>query len=498
MRHLLNSNIFLTSALRSVLSKCLRLYGDIDGFVDIMLLTLFFMLGTVLYVGSYQANPRCTGQLCLYTPQTWASWNQSYYTCRQDAMELLTINDNKTKHDVDELIKELPMEENVKIWLAGKGSNDIVKWKYMNNSDIQESLRKRITDTERVQIVYMLCCKRVKIIQYTSDQCDEKNSRSRLICQYAPTTRNGGSCDRDDMLYKDTCYIRTPYVARNQVTGIDWFGGQTYCGSLRSVIMYSHIEDKMFTSQLREWLKPSTKLQLWIGVRKKIWYWQKAGVGSESDQMAISYFNWYSNKGRFPTKDTCIYIARSYDNRWGSTQCTRWLKYFICINTSNPVTTRITAEQETVSLTKLGYTTTGLNHDNAGDTGTKNTDPVRDTVIEETDVSPYAEVCFGKRINNISEKKRARSAAKMHNGYTNGKRKTRDEKASNRCNKQPERDDTETSTEVPDTATSAMTYKQAPSGDLYATVNKDGSEEGNVKHIVTEQGDMYAVSTKKL
>ena len=88
---------------------------------------------------------------------------------------------------------------------------------------------------------------------------------------------DGRSCDRDDMLYKDTCYISTPYVARNQVTGIDWFGGQTYCGSLRSVIMYSHIEDKMFTSQLREWLKPSTKLQLWIGVRKKIWYWQKGG-----------------------------------------------------------------------------------------------------------------------------------------------------------------------------------------------------------------------------
>ena len=127
--------------------------------------------------------------------------------------------------------------------------------------------------------------------------------------------------------------------------------------------------------------------------------------------------------------------------------------------------------------------------------------PNEDGVTQEEAPSPYAEVGFGERFSNLLEKKRPKFAGKKRNGdEKNTKRaikKTRHTKSSKHNDKETVHDDDSSPGEQPDESKPVMTYKQAPSGDLYAVVNKDDNREGKIKHIATEQGDLYAVSLNK-
>ena len=109
--------------------------------------------------------------------------------------------------------------------------------------------------------------------------------------------------------YGGACYR---YADIHQTDQIDWFGAQSSCSSnnTQGVVAYSNFADGEFQKRLLERFENPSNLKLWIGVRKRIWYWRK-GKNTAWDMalhttLSVCSLGWY-----FPTNKLNTYFKYS-------------------------------------------------------------------------------------------------------------------------------------------------------------------------------------------
>ena len=74
---------------------------------------------------------------------------------------------------------------------------------------------------------------------------------------------------------------------------IDWYNSETYCrqSDIQGDIAYSYLDDYSSTNSVRLHLgDDDDDVKLWIGVRKRIWFWKKGKVISNyTENKSFSY-----------------------------------------------------------------------------------------------------------------------------------------------------------------------------------------------------------------
>jgi hypothetical protein len=88
------------------------------------------------------------------------------------------------------------------------------------------------------------------------------------------------NCHSSDVHFGDKCYRKTKFDGQES-NKIDWYNGETYCrqSDIQGDIAYSYLDDYSSTKGVRLHLGDNDDIvKLWIGVRKRIWFWKKGKV----------------------------------------------------------------------------------------------------------------------------------------------------------------------------------------------------------------------------
>ena len=83
------------------------------------------------------------------------------------------------------------------------------------------------------------------------------------------------NCHSSDVHFGDKCYRKTKYDGQEQ-NRIDWYNGETYCrqSDIQGDIAYSYLDDDTLINDIINFVDDSKVcVQLWLGVRKRIWFW---------------------------------------------------------------------------------------------------------------------------------------------------------------------------------------------------------------------------------
>ena len=124
-----------------------------------------------------------------------------------------------------------------------------------------------------------------------------------------------------------------------------------------------------------------------------------------------------------------------------------------------------------------------------------------DVNTQEKELQPYTEIDLEKRSNTFMESKHPHNDGKDpigHNEDVNGVgiKKTGKGISTKYNDKQIDNDDEELPDEEPNAEKQVITKTLAPSGDYYEVVDGDDNTSGKIEHIITEQGDLYALTQK--
>ena len=88
------------------------------------------------------------------------------------------------------------------------------------------------------------------------------------------------SCRSSDSHFGDKCYRKTKYDGPGG-NRIDWYNGETYCSQsdIQGDIAYSYLDDDTLINNIINLVNDNKVcVQLWLGVRKRIWFWKKGKV----------------------------------------------------------------------------------------------------------------------------------------------------------------------------------------------------------------------------
>ncbi|KAK2139721.1 hypothetical protein LSH36_1641g00046 [Paralvinella palmiformis] len=116
--------------------------------------------------------------------------------------------------------------------------------------------------------------------EYHVDNCDEKKSPSRLLCQYDESKTD--ICSSSDSHFGDKCYRKTTYDGQ-EPNRIDWYNGEAYCrqSDIQGDIAYSYLDDDTLINSIINLVGGSIDcVQLWFGVRKRIWFWMTVSANT--------------------------------------------------------------------------------------------------------------------------------------------------------------------------------------------------------------------------
>ncbi|KAK2138582.1 hypothetical protein LSH36_2772g00000 [Paralvinella palmiformis] len=231
-------------------------------------------------------NTVCEGSSCyyLYEPDTsYLTWDQSLDACNNEGLEMARIESSQTQKVIERLLQDLPQNTQRQIWIGGRRSIDD-KWRYMNGSEFDKQ----------------------------------------------------DSCSSSDSHFDDKCYRKTKYNGPDG-NRIDWYNGETYCSQsdIQGDIAYSYLDDDTLINDIINFVDDSKVcVQLWFGVRKRIWFWM-TGSNINGDKQPIHYFNWDNNIKIDSSDDDCIYIDIDKGNKWFTQSCTGTpLRYFVCMNSN--------------------------------------------------------------------------------------------------------------------------------------------------------------------
>ncbi|KAK2139118.1 hypothetical protein LSH36_2022g00004 [Paralvinella palmiformis] len=274
----------------------------------------------------------CEGSSCYYLYEIdsiYLTWSQSLEACHKDGLEMARIETSQTQKVIERLLQDLSQNTQRQIWIGGRRSTDD-KWRYINGSEFN----KQFTTSSQTSsyCLYVRLCKD-RTPEYHDDNCDEKTTSSRLLCQYDQSKTD--SCSSSDSHFDDKCYRKTKYNGPDG-NKIDWYNGETYCSQsdIQGDIAYSYLDDDTLINNIINFVDGSKVcVQLWFGVRKRIWFWM-TGSNRDQDKQPIKYFNWDNNIEIDSSDDDCIYIDRDNGHKWFTQRCTGSpLRYFICMNT---------------------------------------------------------------------------------------------------------------------------------------------------------------------
>ncbi|KAK2150234.1 hypothetical protein LSH36_416g00016 [Paralvinella palmiformis] len=261
-------------------------------FVEYILIIFFYCVSS-----SYCQHLKmttCLGYSCYYlyeADNSYITWDKSLEFCTNNGMAMAKIQSNQTQMVIDTLLQYLPQSTQRQIWIGGRRSIDD-SWRYMNGTEFN----KQVTTPSQTAsyCLYVKLCKGLAP-EYHDNNCDEKTSHSRLLCQYDESKTD--RCISSDSHFGDKCYRKTKYNGQ-EPNKIDWYNGETYCSEsdIQGDIAYSYLDDDTLINNIINLVDGSKDcVQLWLGVRKRIWFWMTEIDSSDGD---------------------CIYIDRDKGNKW--------------------------------------------------------------------------------------------------------------------------------------------------------------------------------------
>ncbi|KAK2150235.1 hypothetical protein LSH36_416g00025 [Paralvinella palmiformis] len=277
-------------------------------------------------------NTVCEGSSCYYQYEvdtSYLTWDQSLEACNKDGLEMGRIESSQTQTVIEKLLQDLPESTPKQIWIGGRRSTDD-KLRYINGTEFNKQFYLSPDDAAHYCLYVMLC--KDFAPEYYDDNCDEKISHKKILCQYDQSKTD--ICSSSDSHFGNKCYRKIKYDG-DYGNRIDWYNGETYCSQsdIQGDIAYSYLDDDTLINDIINFVDDSKVcVQLWLGVRKRIWFWM-TGSNIDGDKQPIHYFNWDNNIEIDSSDDDCVYIDRDNGTKWFTKRCTgSTLRYFICMN----------------------------------------------------------------------------------------------------------------------------------------------------------------------
>ena len=106
-----------------------NVFGDISGCCA---------LSSHCYKVKYQL---CKDESCYYLYETgyyFLTWEKSYEACREQDLDMLRIDSNQTKLVVEDLVKNISMDTDRRVWIGARRNTDDT-WRYMNGTEFKET-----------------------------------------------------------------------------------------------------------------------------------------------------------------------------------------------------------------------------------------------------------------------------------------------------------------------------------------------------------------------
>ncbi|KAK2140811.1 hypothetical protein LSH36_1239g00030 [Paralvinella palmiformis] len=174
---------------------------------------IFIILGCCVLSSDCHYKTICEGSSCyfLYENKTsFLTWDQSHRACNTEGLEMLGIESRQIQTVIEGLVNNLPRNTARQIWIGGRRSTDD-KWRYLNGTQFNKQYTR---NNESAQYcLYVKLCKNGNP-EYHADNCDEKNSNSRLLCQFDQSKTD--RCNSSDSHFGDKCYRKTTHDGQKQ------------------------------------------------------------------------------------------------------------------------------------------------------------------------------------------------------------------------------------------------------------------------------------------
>ena len=77
-------------------------------------------------------------------------------------------------------------------------------------------------------------------------------------------------------MFGKKCYLKTLYDGKNS-NKVDWYAGETHCSQddIHGDIAYTYVDNDALKNSTINLVKGNADcVQLWLGVRKRIWFWK--------------------------------------------------------------------------------------------------------------------------------------------------------------------------------------------------------------------------------
>ncbi|KAK2139720.1 hypothetical protein LSH36_1641g00047 [Paralvinella palmiformis] len=501
----------------------------------------------------------CYRSTCYYLYETndFKTWNRSSETCSNKGQNMASIESEEVQKVIQILVQDIPNNKPRQIWIGGRRSTD-TRWIYMNETEFdkteclwlevlhqqygrrpafQPSIRRvanRRKDIDSIENAHRSVSKIIPMINKLS--YEDRLKTAMVISVYYRQQR--GSCNSmsGESNFGGKCYKKTMYNGQ-EPTRIDWYSGQTYCSQMyvHGEIAYSYLDDKSSTDSVRSLVDGSSDcIHLWLGVRKKLWFWE-TGLISDTTKQLINYFNWFKQQDTEHTVQDCIYIDVYNENKWFTQRCTNPpRKFVICMNetstastpknehttytissstTSRSTTSSSTTSTSTTSSTarssEQNPTSTAIDNDLTSNTSTSN-ETNRNNEFNPIYIIPVVVVLLGVIIGLpiflVIKKKRqtAKDRSSINDGFQDPPQKPspKDDPECVNIDLSGNEDDA-----VPDpydttgttpTGNTDVRHKETPSGDLYALSSKQlyESDDDKKKDVINPE-ELYAKPNKK-